>query len=313
MEKLKISFAPLQGFTEYTYRNIHSQLMGGVDDYYAPYLRLYPDDRRNQKQITDIDPKNNTTQVIPQVLVNNETDFLRFAHILEDFGYSEMNLNLGCPYPMVTNRNLGSGLLSNHDTITNMLDSALPKTKIKLSVKMRVGLTDANEGLPLVERLNNYDLTKLIIHPRNAKQLYKGNANIDLFKQCIPLSRHKLVYNGDITDLESFQTVANELPEISEFMIGRGLLFDPFLGIRIKDEKTLPISNKTDLLKEFHDTYFEISLNQTSGFSHTHQRMLQFWSYFAYSFNHPKKAIKLIKKVKNITKYSEAVDSIFII
>ncbi len=308
-----ISLAPLQGFTEYPYRNSLDKIIGGVDKYYTPYLRLQNDKTLKKKQIKDILPENNTTNVIPQILVNNSNDFIYLAKILFDFGYKELNLNLGCPYPMVTNRELGAGLLIHQDKIKKMLDDSLAKIKIQVSIKIRTGLNEPTDIIQLLPELNNYSLTEIIIHPRIAKQLYKGNVNIEAFKECLTLSKHPIAYNGDITSVQEFNSICTELSGIKHFMIGRGLLWNPFLALQIKQQgkEQMESTKALNKLHEFHSHIYENNKAATSGNTHLLNKMMQFWSYFAFVFDNPKKIIKTIKKCKTNINYDIIVNDAF--
>lgn len=311
MRTTKILLAPLQGFTDYWYRNAHSKILGGVDEYYAPYLRLDNDKSLPKRQLKDIHPDNNTAKVLPQILVNNADDFIYLANLLSDLGYSELNLNLGCPYPMVTNRLLGSGLLNKPEIIERMLEQSLSKIKIKVSIKLRLGLDEASEIYTILPLLNQFDLTKVIIHPRIARKLYKGNADVDAFAQCLPLTKHKLVYNGDIIDIDSFKQMEAHVGHCSELMIGRGILCDVFLGRKINNENVPSGEDRIEVLKDFHQAIFEDIKQSTSGFSHTQNKLLHFWTYFAYNFENSKKIIKVVKKSRTEATYLTQIESIF--
>ncbi len=308
-----ISLAPLQGFTEYPYRNTLHEIIGGVDKYYTPYLRLQNDKTLKNKQIKDVLPKNNSTNVIPQILVNNSTDFIYLAKLLTDFGYQELNLNLGCPYPMVTNRELGAGLLVHQNKILNMLDDTLGKINIKVSVKIRTGLTEPTDIIKLLPEFNKYPLSEIIIHPRIAKQLYKGSVNIEVFKECLSLTNHSIAYNGDITTVESFNKISAEFKNVNHFMIGRGLLWNPFLALQVKQQNKDKFESEKikAMLFEFHNKIYESNKAATSGNTHLMNKMVQFWGYFAFAFEQPKKIIKTVKKCKNEMTYLLNIEKTF--
>lgn len=310
MNKPIISLAPLQGFTEFPYRNAMHKIIGGVDKYYTPYLRFQNDASLKKKDIKDVLPENNTTPVIPQILVNNSADFIQLANFLSDNGYNELNLNLGCPYPMVTNRDLGAGLLKQPEQIIQMLDESLPKINIAISIKVRSGLYNAKEIKILLPQLDQFPLTEIIIHPRIAKQLYRGYANTEVFEECLSLTKHNLSYNGDITSLDQFNDIRNSFGTTNHFMIGRGLLYNPFLAQEIKNNRIYTLTEKLQKLNEFHNLVYNYSKQATSGDSHLLNKMLQFWTYFAYSFCEPKKTIKAIKKCKNESSYLQIINNL---
>jgi len=311
MNKTVLSLAPLQGFTEYPYRNALHKIIGGIDKYYTPYLRLQNDESLKKKNIKDILPENNSTPLTPQILVNNSNDFIHLAQIISDHGYQELNLNLGCPYPMVTNRELGAGLLTQPNRIIYMLEEALPKINISVSIKMRLGMYNAKDIANILPQFNQFPISEIIIHPRIAKQLYRGSVNLDAFRESLSVTEHKLAYNGDITTLEQFQNIQNTFKSIKHFMIGRGLLNNPFLAQEIINNKTFPLSEKLEKLHEFHNLIFAFNKQATSGNTHLLNKMIQFWSYFAFSFSESKKIIKSIKKCKNEKTYLKLTNVLF--
>ena len=103
MEDL-IYLAPLQGFTDFIYREIYADVFGSIDAFFIPYISLKNKELLPKYKI-EIRPENNLqNRVVPQVLAGNSDELLFLAEIIKDLGFSEINLNLGCPYPMVTNR-----------------------------------------------------------------------------------------------------------------------------------------------------------------------------------------------------------------
>jgi len=172
--ELKIYFAPLQESTDYVYRNAHSKFFGSVDKYFAPYIVRQNDGSIKKSHSRDIQESNNIGYtLVPQILAGNTNDFVFLAKVLQDNGYSEINWNLGCPYPMVTNKGLGAGLLIHPDKIKAILEESLPQISTKVSVKLRTGLTSHDDILKVAMVLKEFPLSDIILHPRFAKQLYK--------------------------------------------------------------------------------------------------------------------------------------------
>jgi len=306
-----ISLAPLQGYTEYPFRNALANIIGGVDRFYTPYFRFENDGTLRKKHIQDILPENNAgINVTPQILVNNAADFLKLAHIIENYGYTEVNWNLGCPYPMVAKRQLGSGLLAMPDTINEILNEVIPKTNLKISIKMRSGYlvdTDINK---VIEVLNQFPLAEIIYHPRIGKQLYKGAADIEKFAEILPISNHALVYNGDIDCISKFSEIHDILPDVTHFMIGRGLIANPFLASEIAENKSLDEPLKRKQFIAFHEELLNHFSNELSGDSHLLNKFIHFWEYFSELFVEDKKAFKMIKKCKSLTDLKKSTDFI---
>ena len=221
--------SPLQGFTDFRFRNAINTYFGGIDTYYSPYIRLNGKMVIKSSYERDLLPENNLDlEVIPQVITNDADEFLFVAKYVRELGYKELNWNLGCPYPMVTKSGMGSGLISNTEKINTILERAHSESDILVSMKMRLGYETAQEILDVFPILDQYPLKNIAIHARLGKQLYKGGVHLDAFQACIDSTKHKLYYNGDITSVTKFREMQERFPSIDHWMIGRGLIADPF-------------------------------------------------------------------------------------
>lgn len=304
--------SPLQGFTDFRFRNAFYQYFGGIDTFYSPYIRL------NGKLVIkgayerDILPKNNETlTVIPQVMTNDAEEFLFVVKFIQQFGYKELNWNLGCPYPMVTKQGMGSGLVKNTEQINHILERVHNETDVIVSMKMRLGYDDSEEILETLSMLENYPIKNIAIHARIGKQLYKGGVNLEGFQRCIDNTKHKLYYNGDITSVEAFRAMQDRFPSIDHWMIGRGLISDPFLPQMIKQDTTDYPENRWKIFREFHDTIYQQYDEALSGPTPIKMKMRGFWEFFSTSFSNPHKTLKKIKKANNQHTYQQVVREIF--
>lgn len=304
----KISIAPLQSFTDFRFRNAFFQFFGGVDKCYAPYIKLTNQKEIKKNQQKDILIENNLFMpVMPQLMVNTADDFLLVEEYVKSLGYDEINWNMGCPYPMVAKRNLGAGMLNDPEGIDRLLDQVFSKSEIKLGLKMRMGYESTEEILRVIPVLNKYPITELIIHARFAKQLYKPSVDLDRFEECIQISNIQLTYNGDINSVADFQRLKERFPQITNWMIGRGLVKDPFLAEMIKNSTFDYPINRWEQFQEFHNTLYEDYANVLQGERQIILKMLSFWEYFSTHFPNPNKAFKRIKKAKSLNAFEEAV------
>lgn len=304
----KLLSSPLQGFTEFKFRNAFNQYFGGIDTFYAPYIRL------NGKMVIkpgyerDLLIKNNKVDtLIPQIMTNSKEEFLFVAKYVQSLGYNELNWNLGCPYPMVTKRGMGSGLINESEKIEEILDYIEKNSSIIVSMKMRLGYESPEEILNTMPILNKFPLKNIAIHARLGKQLYKGGVDLEGFEKCLSICDHPIYYNGDITTVTEFNKMKEKFPSIKNWMIGRGLISDPFLPQMIKDNTTQYPDDKNEIFGKFHDTLFNQIELSLSGKSHVLTKMTSYWEYWSYLFENPHKTYKKIKKSKDIPAYNKAV------
>lgn len=296
-------FAPLQSYTDFIYRYSFNKKITVLDKLFIPFIRIekscirksYENELRNLK----------LPNAVPQVLVNNINDLRELTDLIISNNYSELNINLGCPYPMVAKNNLGSGLIKDYKSIDNMLDFLFREYNIKISVKTRLGYENKHEIKSLIPILNHYPLEEIIIHPRIGTDLYKGQIDYDHFNNLQSTIKHKLVYNGDINTREDFFKLKNRYPEVQHWMLGRGILTNIFLIDQLKGI-TVDQNRKRDFYDEI---YYQISKFYTLENTML-QKLKEFWMYFSLNFNESSKIWKKIKKTKNLNEYTEIVNEL---
>jgi len=302
--------APIKGVTDALFRNVFHQHFNGFDAAMAPFINPQRHCTAHEKRLTDILPENNTgLPVIPQLLNTDADDFLVLADRIQDLGYTHINWNLGCPVPMVARKKRGSGILPYPEMIVDLLEKIMPKLKLELSIKTRLGYFDTDEIVTLLPLLDDFPLREIIIHARLGKQLYDGKVDLDGFARCRHSTRHELVYNGDITDVAVFQKLKQRFPWVTRWMIGRGILADPLLILSLQGETTEPFE-RLEMLQAFHTDLFRNLRKRLSGPGHLLGRMKQLWLYHIASYPQQQKSIKKIKKARTVSQYCAAVEEI---
>lgn len=306
MNQISIQFAPLQGFTEAPFRNFHEKYFGGVSTYYTPFLRVQHKEIRRKDQ-RDVLPENNKVMhLVPQIMASElaEADFL--VRFLADKGYTDIDLNMGCPFPMLAKRHKGSGILPFPDEVANLLQIVRNFPDIHFSVKMRLGNEQADECMRLVDILNALPLSQVAVHARVGRQQYKGECDREGFRAFASQCVHPMVYNGDILCFEDVEQLIADFPNLSGVMIGRGLLAKPWLASEIYEGKAWDTSRKQQALRQFHADLLDYYVQAIEGGEIQLLHKLQsFWEYFlAYA---DRKALKKIKKATKIPAYTDAV------
>ena len=149
---MKLYLAPLEGITSYIYRKALYQCFDGFDKYFIPFIRAKQNLNFSGREKKDISPENNSGMyTVPQILTRNADDFLRTANQLKEYGYQEVNLNLGCPSKTVVTKGCGAGFLARPEELEQFLDRIFSKTDMKISVKTRLGMENAEEFPRLME------------------------------------------------------------------------------------------------------------------------------------------------------------------
>ncbi len=304
--------APIRGLTDALFRETLHHHFKGFDAAVAPFITPQKKSLYEEKAIRDVLPQNNTgLPLVPQLLHTDPEDFIVLAHRLTGLGYTHINWNLGCPAPMIARKKRGSGLLPYPEEILALLTEVMPQLEIELSIKTRLGFNDISETQALLPELNRFPLKEIIIHARLGKQLYKGATDPDGFAICQQLSDHSLTYNGDINDLETFNSLSARFPDIEQWMIGRGALANPFLAEEIKGYPVENEATRKTRLHNFHEELFGRYQKRLSGPSHILGRLKQLWSYLIISFPGQERYLKKILKNKRISRYQDVIEQLF--
>lgn len=302
---LPIHFAPLQGYTDDVYRRIHHELFGGITTYYTPFVRMEGGGVRS-KDMRDIRPEfNEGVPVVPQIIVKSMKEFEYLVSIIEEKGYQEIDINMGCPFPMQAKHGRGSGLLGHTDIIQEISQAIQEKKHLHFSVKMRLGWESQEEWKPVLDILNDTPLRQITLHPRIGTQQYKGKTDMEAFAEFYARCKHPLIYNGDITTLKDIQSIETSYPNLAGIMIGRGLLARPSLATEYVSGKESPWETRRNQLHEFHNrlmAHYETTANSEAQ---VHNRMRLFWEYMEAEIG--KKTYKKIMKAGNLKNYQAAV------
>lgn len=303
--KLPIFFAPLQGFTDAAYRKAHQSLCGGVDAYFAPFVRLEHGEPR-RRDLRDVEPTD--VHLIPQVIVANVEEFNVLVHSLAGKGYHRMDINMGCAFPMQTRLGRGVGLMTHSEQIAAIMDEVkrLDRQDIHFSVKMRLGMEKTDEWKDVLPILNDAPLTSVTVHPRTGKQQDKGEVDRTAFAQICEASAHPVIYNGDIVSVADVESVAEQFPQLAGIMLGRGLLARPTLAEEYKSDQTYTDEQVRNRILSVHSRVLS-AYEQTleGGPAQVLQKILPFWEYSQSLFDH--RFIKQLKKSHNLQEYKNNV------
>lgn len=307
---IPIYFAPLQGYTEAVYRNLHASVFGGIDAYYTPFVRIEKGEFR-KKELRDIEPENNSvTRVIPQLIAPTADEMKRITDLFIEKGYREIDINMGCPFPLIARKGKGSGILPYPDKVTDLLETIRRYPEVRFSVKMRLGWESPEESLHLLPFLNELPLDHITLHPRLGKQQYKGDIDMEGFNTFYTQCNLPIVYNGDIEILEDIERITSLYPKLSGIMIGRGLLANPALGWEYKAGEVLSQKEKMKKTKALHEGVFLYYQNRLEGGDiQLLSKMKAFWEYLLPDAD--RKIRKKIKKSSRISTYEEAVRELY--
>ena len=288
--------APLQGVTDNVWRMAQHKVFGGVDAYYAPFMRVERGEVR-RKDLRDVNPERNEgITLIPQILACQPDHALMMVDALKEMGYKRIDINLGCPFPPLALHRKGSGMLAYPDLVEALFQALATVDSVDYSVKMRIGW-DKNDQwrdiLPLMEIIKPVNIA---VHPRTGKQQYKGELDIEQFETLLAASPWPVVYNGSLRTVEEIEQIQQRYPTLAAVMMGSGLAANP--GMLAPDATP-------DDYRRFHDLLVEGYTEQLNGGEAQLVRHLQdIWQTFLPGTGH--KLFKAIRKSRTLEQYETA-------
>ncbi len=298
--------APMLGITDVTFRNVFAKHFSGVDLSYAPFIKVNQNLDFKKSKMAELSPSlNRHLEVIPQIMCNDVAPFLHVSSILADLGYSQVNLNLGCPSPTSSGRGLGCGLMPDLERVDRLLDGVFEGSPLKISIKTRLGLNSSEDISSLIPIFNRYPLDHVVIHPRTGKQGYSGEVDLEGFKKASQQLKTVVCYSGDIKTFQDFQSLRLKIPQVSHFLIGRGALRNPNVFTSIQSSSEVPLSTKdfSSFILELADQYLEKDLSLKDVLI----RAKTICYYFASSHAFSPKQIKAIRKSRSMLEVAQSL------
>lgn len=313
---MKIYMAPMEGVTTRTYRNVYRRHFACVDRFYTPFLVANQTHHFKKRELKEVFPAEEG--LVPQILTGSSADFIWAAKYLAGLGYTEVNLNCGCPYPTVFTKGKGSGMLADPERLDRFLTEIFSEPDMPaVSVKTRVGVSDPAEAGRLAEIYAKYPICEITVHPRVREDYYEGKLRPEALKEMKKILRIPVCFNGDIRMPEDTERIMAEFPDTKAVMIGRGLIEDPELAEKIREREAGKdhadtAGNGTDnrrlaaFLDELWDAYSEVLYGERDVLF----KMKEIWYYLGRHFPERERALLDIKKAKHREDYREAVSTV---
>ena len=301
---MKHYFAPMEGLTDSLFRRLHHTYFPGVDRYYMPFISPTQHRCLTNREARELPMADSVPFVaIPQILTKVAEDFVWAAGQCAERGYTEVNLNLGCPSGTVVAKGKGSGMLADPDNLDRFLDAVFSASPLPVSVKSRLGVTDPQEFPRLMEIYNQYPIVELTLHPRVRKAFYSGSVDMEMFAYCAENSKNPVCYNGDICSLEDIERIKVRFPQVDSVMIGRGLIGDPGM--------LTPGGTTVEALEGLFDAMLNEYLTAFGGSWNAMFRLKEHWGMLIHRFEDSEKLGKRLRKTTDMEEYKAITREIF--
>ena len=184
----------------------------------------------------------------------------------------------------IVRKKRGCGVMPFPDLVEETVNTVCKNSSLRFSLKMRLGMHSPAEGLEILQRVAPYPLDFLCIHPRLGTQQYTGAVGLDSFETFYQSTNHQIVYSGDIINVDFFMKLQQRFPKIENWMLGRGILENPFLAEKIANYanpvETRLIASLQNRYMEYHHEYSEIILS-LFGENKALSIFKELWHYFA--------------------------------
>ena len=307
---MEFLFAPMEGITFALYRRIHHSLFPGMTEYYTPFIAPDSQGSFKPKFLRELTSDGEEYRVVPQLLVNNAASFTLTAEKLVDLGFTEINLNVGCPSGTVYSKYKGAGMLRDLNRLDGILEQIFSHAEqdgYQVSIKTRMGIHSTTEFSAVLDIYRKYPLAKLIIHARCRDDYYKGKPDIEAFREAVKQILCPVVYNGNVFSREALNDRCETTPGISSVMLGRGVVANPALCRWLAGGEQLELQE----LKRFHDELVRCWITDGLSPTFTMERMKTLWIYIQTMFPRNGKERKQILKAKRLEEYQYAVEVLF--
>lgn len=225
----------MQDVTDRPFWNLMAEY-GGPDVYFTEYFRVHPDSNLEPWIVDAV--ANNTTgrPCVAQMIGNDIPSLVRTAKALQKLPVAAIDLNLGCPAPVVYRKCAGGGLLRDPKRVDGILGALRESVSVKFTVKTRIGFDDPavfDEFLPIFAR---HSLDLLTIHGRTVTEGYRSEVHYDFIARAVQAVPCPVLANGNVRSAESAAEILR-FTGAHGLMIGRGAIRNPWLFQQIRQHQ----------------------------------------------------------------------------
>jgi tRNA-dihydrouridine synthase B len=227
--------APMQDVTDAPFWRVMTRY-GGPDVYYTEYFRVHPDSRPERHILAAIEENSAGAQrpVIAQMIGQDIPSLVRTAEALQKRAIAGIDLNLGCPAPIVCRKEAGGGLLRNPAKVDAILRELRAAVHLHFTVKTRLGYDQPEEFPALLDLFRRHAIDALTVHGRTVREMYGPVVHYDAIAQAARLMPCPVFANGNVRDVASARRIT-EITGAAGLMIGRGAIRNPWIFQQIRD------------------------------------------------------------------------------
>jgi tRNA-dihydrouridine synthase B len=225
--------APMQDITDLPFWRVLSRY-GGPDIYYTEYFRVHRDSRPEKYILRSIEENPDGKPVIAQMIGQDIEALKRTALDLQRHRIAGIDINLGCPAPIVCRKEAGGGLLRHPEKIDEILREVRACVHLQFTVKTRIGFDSPDEFPRLLDLFRRHPIDALTVHGRTVREMYKPVVHYDAIERAAHLMPCPVFANGNVDSAASARRIV-ETTGAAGLMIGRGAIRNPWLFEQIRE------------------------------------------------------------------------------
>jgi nifR3 family TIM-barrel protein len=251
-----LALAPMQDVTDLPFLKLMSAY-GGADVYFTEYFRVYATSNLNKHILRSVTENPTGRPVVAQLIGNDVPSLVRTARELQEYPIAAVDLNLGCPAPVVYRKCAGGGLLREPQRVDSILGALRDAVKIKFTVKTRLGFDSPRVFDELLPIFAKHALDLLTVHGRTVFEMYRTEVHYDFIARAVAAMNCPVLANGNVHSAAKAIEVLNTTGARG-LMIGRGAIRNPWLFHQIRQSQrgeTIFVPRGLDVLEYVRSLY----------------------------------------------------------
>jgi tRNA-dihydrouridine synthase len=222
-----LALAPMQDITDLPFMRVMEKF-GGPDYYVTEYFRVHENSSLCKTILHSITENTSGKPVFAQMIGQEARDLVRIARLLQEYPVAGVDINLGCPAPIVCRKDAGGGLLRKEEKLRGILGALREAVTGNFTVKTRVGYESDEEFASLLELFQEFDIDALAVHARTVKERYQTPVHPDRVKQAVAAMACPVIANGNVVDVATGRAYQKKTGATG-LMIGRGAIRNPWI------------------------------------------------------------------------------------
>jgi tRNA-dihydrouridine synthase B len=230
-----LALAPMQGVTDLPFLRLMASY-GGADVYFTEYFRVHATSRLEKRILKSITENPTGRPIVAQMIGSDIPALVRTARRLQEYSIAAVDLNLGCPAPIVCRKDAGGALLRDPARVDAILGALRDAVRIPFTVKTRIGFDSADVFSDLLPIFAKHSLDLLTVHARTVKEMYRSRVHYDFIARAVAALPCPVLANGNVYSAQKAAEVL-KITGARGLMIGRGAIRNPWLFRQVREHQ----------------------------------------------------------------------------